>query len=440
VKLSEALAERAALQPPAIPTLNRLAAESARILQKWPDTAFDPRGDREQIIREFAERLSRNHWNGLTMARAVSAARIAFDSDFRDRDGLRRVREFLIAEIRASTKVAFLGGMCSVYVSSFVPGARHTRDLAAALMSARERLSGKWRTILAGIPQLFLPDQAPDAFAVRMTAMENPWTGLKKIGFTSPHAPGLLDAAHLAFIRKISPFLDRRVSAKKLIDWLRPPGHQSREAGATESIDALLAPWQSGSPPDEFRDFLIQSLRSLYGDPRLARGTVWDRVLPSSRTTIMRWLTGENIRFFLDVVSRVEDSHMWEPRRKFWLGLYERKMIDEAWVAFSPHATRVAREIGRKIGGEKNIAFGTQIAGGGRANTSLLILRLGRCIVVEGSHSYKVHVFKDRNPHCPKLFQREYDCDAIRSISGSETTVHNGDWQGRVLEQIEYRR
>lgn len=59
-------------------------------------------------------------------------------------------------------------------------------------------------------------------------------------------------------------------------------------------------------------------------------------LVPSEHLAIlMRWLTGENIRFFLDVVSAVETSHMWEPRRKFWLSLYNQERIDAAWVAFS---------------------------------------------------------------------------------------------------------
>lgn len=440
MKFSEALNGRATMRPPGIPSLNRLAAEAAKVLHKWPDVTTEPRGNREQILREFADRLSRNEWHGLTMARAILAARIAFDSDFRDRDEFQRVRKFLGAEIRASTKQALLGGMCSIYISTFVSGARHTRDLAAALLSVRERLSGKWQGILAKVPQLFQSDRVAGDIADNMMDMENPWRDLKSIGFMSPHAPGLLDVAHLAFVKNIASFLDRRSSARKLIAWLRPEGQPAREAGAKEAIDALLAPWQSGAPPDEFRSFLLQSLTSLYGDPRLVRGTVWDRVLPSTRTTIMRWLTGENIRFFLDVVSRVEDSHMWAPRRKFWLGLHEQKKIDEAWVAFSPQGARVARDIGNRLGGEKSIAFGNQIAGGGRSNTSLLILRLGRCVVVEGSHNYKVHVFAGTNRHCPKLFERQYDCNEIRRISGAETIVHLQNWQARVLEQIEYRR
>jgi hypothetical protein len=263
---------------------------------------------------------------------------------------------------------------------------------------------------------------------------------LKAIGLSSPHAPGMLDFTHLAFVKKMAPFLDRRPSAEKLIGWLRPEGHSAREAGAAEAIDALLAPWHSGSPPDPFRDYLLQSLRSLYGDPRIVKGSVWDRVEPRSRTTIMRWLTGENIRFFLDVVSRVEDSHMWEPRRKFWLGLHEQKKIDEAWVAFSPKGASTAREMLRSLDRTKGRAFGTQVAGGSRSDTSLLILKIGGCVVVEGSHNYRVHVFSLNSRGCPMLFESQYDCELIRKNPDRKPIQHVGNWQSRVLEQIEYLR
>jgi hypothetical protein len=425
----------------ALPGLNRLRAEAAKVLQRWPDEAPEPAGNREQIIRDFAGRLDRADWRDLTMARALTAARIAYEPDFRERNDLVGVRDFLVAETRASTKVSFLGGMCSIYLSSFVPGALHTKALAAALQSVQARLGGKWRPLLQNLPQLFISDQVAETIATRMMTMDQPWLGLKEIGISSPHAPGMLDFAHLAFVKRLSPFLDRRQSAEMLVAWLRPEGQPARDGGAPEAIDALMAPWQSGAPPEAFRDFLLQSLRSMYGDPRIIRGSVWDRIAPASRATIMRWLTGENIRFFLDVVSRVEDSHMWEPRRKFWLSLHEQKKIDEAWVAFSPLGASEARGMIRGLDRSKSVAFGTQTAGGTRANTSLLILKIGRCIVVEGSHDYKVHVFDGRSRHCPKLFEPRYDCEDIRNLPAVEAAVrHHGNWQSRVLEQIEYLR
>ncbi|PJN92859.1 hypothetical protein CNY89_25845, partial [Amaricoccus sp. HAR-UPW-R2A-40] len=113
---------------------------------------------------------------------------------------------------------------------------------------------------------------------------------------------------------------------------------------------------------------------------------------------------GENIRFFLDVSDDSGESHMWEPRRKFWLGLHEQDRIREAWVAFHPEAERVARR--RPVG--SSLSFGKQVAGGSRGDTSLLILEFNDFIVVEGSHNYKVHVFDKHNVKTPKLRQSYY--------------------------------
>jgi hypothetical protein len=51
-----------------------------------------------------------------------------------------------------------------------------------------------------------------------------------------------------------------------------------------------------------------------------------------------------------------------------------------------------------------------------------------------------VHIFRSDDPKSPKLFQSRYDCEAIRLIPGSDAKPHLGDWQGYVMEKIEYRR
>jgi hypothetical protein len=156
-------------------------------------------------------------------------------------------------------------------------------------------------------------------------------------------------------------------------------------------------------------------------------------VAPELVERISRWLTGENIRFFMDVVSAVETSHMWEPRRTFWLQLHKERRIDSAWVALSDEGARRAREMAQ---GRPGLAFGRQTARGSRLDTCLLVLKVGSKIVVEGSHSYKVHVFREGANKTPKLYQPRYDCEEIRLIPGVDARAHNGDWQGWVRERI----
>ena len=132
---------------------------------------------------------------------------------------------------------------------------------------------------------------------------------------------------------------------------------------------------------------------------------------------------------------------MWEPRREFWLRLYEQGRILAAWVAFSEEAENYARQSLSSSGSDRALAFGSQVARGIRLNTSLLIMDLGSKIVVEGSHSYKVHIFKKGSDRTPSLYFGEYDCEHVRLIPDQpqgfhQARSHVSGWEDWVLERI----
>ena len=62
-----------------------------------------------------------------------------FDRDRRARPDLADLREWYLREIRVSDRRSLLGGAFKVYVASFDAEARHTRALADALVSVRDR-------------------------------------------------------------------------------------------------------------------------------------------------------------------------------------------------------------------------------------------------------------------------------------------------------------
>ena len=437
MSLQRSLAAAPQVQSPALPGLNTLRAAVERVQARWPDVvANPPERDRERLVAEMLGRLQDEDWEGLTLQLATSAARAAFDPIRRTRADLTPLRDFYCAEIRASTRVTFLAAMLSVYIDSYEPGAPHTRTLGVALKEARLRMGARGMDLVTRIPALLDPVSAPEAIAAIMGDMGDVWAGLKGIGLRAPHAPGVMDHAHLAYVRRLQPGLGRRAEMDRLFAWLKPERQPPRTSGAGEAITALLSPWLSGDPSKDDVTHLTQTLVGFYGDPRVNPGGAWASVPQAQRDVILRWLTGENIRFFLDVVSQVEDSHMWEPRRAFWLGLYEQKRIDAAWVAFSRSGVELARRSLPRRDGIHTQSYGTQTAGGGRSNTSLLILKIGSKIVVEGSHSYKVHIFSASHPAAPKLYQRSYDCEAIRLLAGSEAKRHVSGWQDWVLERI----
>jgi len=280
--------------------------------------------------------------------------------------------------------------------------------------------------------------RAPEAIADLMMQMDDCWNGLKQLGLRTPHAPGVMDHAHLAFVEKLRPMGAKLRSVEKLFDWLKPDGQAARMSGASEAITVVLAPWLNAEPSQQHLTFVTENLIGLYGDPRVQRGGAWAGVPAEHQNVLMRWLTGENIRFFLDIVTKSEASHMWEPRRKFWLGLHEQKRIDAAWVAFSKAADDHAKQELGSRGGKGLLDFGRQVAGGTRSDTSLLIMQIGEKIVVEGSHNYMVHLFRKGEPRAPKLYDRKYDCEAIRKLPNLGARVHDypGHWRGWVLERI----
>lgn len=423
--------KRVVTQLPALPDLDILERKKNAVLTRWPDVVVTPpEKDRERLVREMLRRLVDDEWGDTPMSLVTSAARALFDEERRERPELSRLREFYYDEIRASTRRSFLDAMLSVYLASYQPGSAHTQALASALSSAWAGIGAQGRSLFQNIPEILDPVEAPAAVAAKMRGMEDCWNGLKVIGLRLPHAPGLMDHAHLAFVELMRPALKSRPALEQLFNWLKPDGQPARMSGAGEAIAAVIEPWLNKDPHQDDLAFITESLVSLYGDPRVVNGGAWAGVPREHRAVMMRWLTGENIRFFLDVISAVEKSHMFAPRRAFWLSLHEQKRIDAAWVAFSDSGFKLARRL-RHRSGEGVLEFGRQTAGGSRKDTSLLILQIGKRIVVEGSHSYKIHIFKENNRNAPEFYQEEYDCEEIRKKSDHEE-AHIGNWTERV--------
>lgn len=441
MRLSELLGKRIEFHSISLASLANLSYAAERILRHWPSVVHKPQErDRDAVVAAILKRLQSNDWSGVTISDVTSAAVALFDSKRRSSESLAELRQFYCAEIKASTsrRTTFLSAMFAVYLESYVPEAPHTIALAHALNEVRDRIGGQWATFLSSFPACLDPMHGHVTLSERMTQMASPWDELRTLGLRSPHAPGLMDYVHLLFVERTAPTLAERPAIDRFLRWLQPDGQSPRASGAAESVSALLAPWANKVPSDDDKHYLVKTLTTMYGDPRVrGENAIWSDVPDSLRAIMERWLTGENIRFFLDVVSAVEkghdQSHMWAPRKNFWLGLHNQKRIDAAWVAFSDDGVKYART---RSTGHDFLRFGRQVARGAREKTSLLILKIGNKIVVEGSHSYKVHVFRSDNTKAPSLYEEHYDCEAIRHLPGSWTVSHNGDWQGRVLEQI----
>lgn len=436
MSLSEVLQRHQAYQPRSLSGLAPLAAAAERVLARWPDAVKEPEeNDRERIVQEMLRRLKQNDWSELRTSFVASAAVALFDGERRERPDLGQLRQFYLDEIVANDSGAFRRAMVAVYIGSYFPMAIHTIALARALSQVADRLGDRWAVLLRAVPRLLDGTSAHEQVGQLMLSMPNPWIDLKSINLRSPHAPGLMTHAHLAFVKGLSPTLKSESSIYKLLDWLKPEGvHQAKSEGAADAVASLLSPWRQADPPDDLKSELTTRITGLYGDPRTrASEAPWNTVPQELVEQISRWLTGENIRFFMDIVSDVETSHMWVPRRQFWMKLHQERRITSAWVALSDEGARLARQ---RAAGRPGLKFGRQMAGGSRTSTCLLILKIGSKIVVEGSHNYKVHVFDEAAAGSPKLYLGGYDCERIRGINGAQAKSHLGNWQGWVRERI----
>ncbi len=415
--------------------LDPLRQAVLRIEDRWPDMAAPDERDRDEIVRELAERHSLNNWRACPLSLVCAGIRAAFDGKRLTRHDLDELRSFYFREIEVTYHSSLLNAALATYLESFEPEAIHTRQLATALNSGRPRFASRSHALLSHFPNLFDPRRIVDDTVNVMLEAQAPYQRLVQMGIRAPHGPGLMDHAHLRFVGKISSKLGDSHVCDRFLDWLGPKGKLPRRIGSAEAIDAIVGHWTERDPPADRQSVLTRRLVEMYGDPRRLSGDPWNRISKTSRDAFLRWLTGENLRILFEAITDTNESHMWDERKKFYLGLHDRKRIDDAWVAFAPAGERQARKILERAGHSGGLEFGRQIAGGTRSNTSLLIAKIGSKIVVDGSHSYKVHIFRDNDPRAPKLFLPHYDCERIR-FDSLESKIHHSGWQNWVLMRI----
>lgn len=420
-----------------LPPLDQVHRSINSILSHWPDAIKTPEDrDREKLALNMLSRVQNWNWDNITTQRVISAAIAVFDDERRARSDLEPVHRFYFSEIETRQPGAFLDGMVGVYIDSFELCASHTRFLAKALGQRRAELGGRHHKLTKTLPSLFQPDAAPTDLAKIMLASDDPYAALKSIGLSTPHTSGLAKAAHKIFVERLAPELGKSEARSKLFNWLMPESGPVLQAGAGPAVEALLSVWRNRTPPDALRNELSEQIIAGWNDPRLYNGGIWSGFDPNLKSVLLRWLTHQDMKFFCDMVTATQDSHMWPPRRDFWLKLYDDKMIDEAWVAFGSEARRYAQQnLIRSGKTDMNRRFGRQLDRG--SSTSLLIMRIGNKIVVDGCHSYKTHIFRLDDDRAPKLYKREYYCDDIMRASRN-SKPHNSiyNWSQWVLQNV----
>lgn len=437
MKASSFLLSNQPLPVKVLPSLGPLTKSVDRVMARWPDAVKKPRdNDRERLAQEMRLRVRDWSWRDVKTSFITTTAVAVFDEERRARPDLSEVRDFYINEILASSQTSFLNAMLWVYLGSFDPSQSHTRVLAEALAERKNDLGDRSIQMMSSLHDIFKPNTVTGSLGHIMCELEDPYQGLKNLGFRSPHSPGFTQYAHRAFVAQIAPHLKKQTERERLFQWLEPEGGKALQAGAGIAVEALLNHWRTTTPSDDVRSEISEAILSAYGDPRTTSGGIWSGFDPDLKAVLLKWLTKQDMLFFCDMVSATQDNHMWPPRRDFWLNLYEDGLIEEAWVAFGASARRYASQnLARSGTTDINRRFGRQIDRGG--STSLLIMRIGSKIVVDGCHSYKTHIFNKDDQNAPKLYGDMYYCDAIMRRSRN-SKPHNSIpvWKDWVMRHV----
>lgn len=210
-------------------------------------------------------------------------------------------------------------------------------------------------------------------------------------------------------------------------------------------IEGLLSPWlQSQKAVDEQARKAVQEwLLIQFNDPRLPihANKGWQGVGLEYKKVMYRWLVGESLNQFFEIIDRVAQESHWKYRKAFWKAYYDAGVLDEAWVALGPDAKYYAERI-----------FGERLSAGELQNLtdkkhSVLVVRIGDLVLADWSHNGKCRAWKVGDKSCPETYKSQYSGFALKAPSMKIVDTHLEDgishqgsenyrWQSRLAEFI----
>ena len=209
-------------------------------------------------------------------------------------------------------------------------------------------------------------------------------------------------------------------------------------------IEALIAPWLNGKQLGEpiqkaVRDWLLKH----FNDLRLPvhDRANWHAVRSEYKKVMLRWLIGETLNQFFEIIDQVaKDSH-WRYRKAFWNAYHKIDAFDEAWVVLGVDAKYYAR----RVFGEKISA--ATFSGTAKQDHSVLIVKIGDLVLADWSHDGKCRAWKVDDRFCPERYKPQYSGDSLRALSMQIVDSHIQDgishqssdnylWQNRLAQFI----
>ncbi|MGP9819347.1 EH signature domain-containing protein [Salinarimonas sp. NSM] len=429
--------------PPRFAPVAATAAAAARLPESDVVGAPPEAADYDALARDFLARLSRNAaltarelaklpWCLWSTQPAIAAHPAALTA--------------ALAAIEAAPRPRPLRALAASFLISFDPERPGMRAVAHMLARLVERLGRPWEA-LHGLFALFDPGAGPRRIAAEALAQRRAPSvllrerGLGPLVARSAYARACAGEALRLLARDITVAPQDRLALVRDLA-LDERGKLVFEDQGPDVADALTLPFATSPPDKPVRDRSLALLLDLFKDPRLPDGR-WAR-MPQAAAIVRGWLIEQTLRQFLDIVDRVSrgQAHMWGPRRKFWEAVYRAGLISEAWVVFETVGAQQAR---RAYG--KDVAFAT--FSGVQSGQAVLLLRIGRGVVVEWSHSGKCIVLSDGEARdAPRLYQPAYVATNLKWPSATDSldravfaVTHwphegAGSWQRKVARKL----
>ncbi|MFN3725245.1 MAG: EH signature domain-containing protein [Allosphingosinicella sp.] len=345
--------------------------------------------------------------------------------------------------LQAERQPRLLGALIYSYIRDYEPA-------SAALVLAGELIEGnlqrhdsrqavRWRERTSEV-RLFQPDGAHERVARRALEAGGDVKGLmRELGFTTElvtrsgfHEPVAESLANqLVRVLQASEEVAGETVAQ-VLSFYRLGSELTFPGRRAQLADALLAPFSHKELRNlPARAMLMQFFDELYGDPRSHKKR-WIGVSQDAKKTITRWLSRKALDLFFDILSATADP-IWKWRRAFWLALERHGVIDEAWPVFGREALEYVRKHPDK---KAKIVASGQLQGAERRQ-SVMLMKIGKFIVAEWSHSGSARVWSEGDSRAPGLEKRFYSASDLREeclFDQRHDSTQTYRWQRELMD------
>ncbi|MDA8739777.1 EH signature domain-containing protein [Rhodobacteraceae bacterium] len=443
MKLSEMLETESWKIPPiGVGSAKRLEDAVQKLMQRFEHEPIETDNlDLVGRLEDFLSRLNHNEWENYPWHEASSLMRDLFCSELLQDKEWRNVSDTLLDSLAISDKKSFLYAAIDIFLINYSNSNKHIQRLAETL-SKRDINELPFSRILKENVKIFDRSKAHIQIGELMANSQKPYETLQNNGVTSPHMPGLFEQSFLSMLTSLEQDLEqlKPEAFDKIMNWLAPKSDVIAAPQRARGIEAMLLPFEKQSEAT-LQETLLRFLVENFRDPRVNKAR-WNDVSEAALKVLYKWLTTKSLKMFFEIISRYEESHMWERRKQFWTLMNDKGLIDTAWVVLSRQGTQWARQIAKE-NNDPSFRDHGQISDTAEEKC-FFIMKIGNLTIVEGTHSFKLRIFKNGNKNAPNFYKTGTYSYYREDLTVSpelcdESFRHDpqGNWRNRTFKFIE---